>query len=41
MSAKRAETTLPTNKGAILLGVLLIAALAGFIFTGKIGRAHV
>jgi twitching motility protein PilJ len=36
MSAKRAETTLPTNRGAIFLGVLLIAALAAFIYTGSV-----
>jgi twitching motility protein PilJ len=36
MSAKRAETNLPTNTGAIFLAVLLIAALAGFIYTGYV-----
>ncbi|MFT6057953.1 MAG: twitching motility protein PilJ [Pseudohongiellaceae bacterium] len=36
MSAKRAETNLPTNRGAIFLAVLLIAALAGFIYTGYV-----
>jgi twitching motility protein PilJ len=36
MSANRAETNLPTNRGAIFLAVLLIAALAGFIYTGYV-----
>jgi twitching motility protein PilJ len=34
MSAKRAETTLPTNRATIFLGVLLVAALAAFVYTG-------
>jgi twitching motility protein PilJ len=36
MSANRAETNLPTNRGAIFLAVLLVAALAGFIYTGYV-----
>jgi twitching motility protein PilJ len=34
MSAKRAETTLPTNRATIFLGVLLVAALTAFVYTG-------